>query len=297
MDRRTTVEIQAISVEEAVRLALEQLGRTRDEVEIEVLAEPRGGGADDDEALVRVSVRGQASQPSRGHARPMRGATGPPSRVPAARAPEIEPDETTAVAMAVTTELLTAMGFQVRVVPQAVSDDEVEGPPTVGVNVLGNDLGMLIGRRGEHLAQLQYMVNLLVTRRIGHWTRVSVDIEGYKRRREESLIGLAERVARQVARSGRAIQLEPMPANERRIVHLALRKDTEVATESSGEGDFRRVSIQPVGESSVVGRQSSEEGAAAGESEMSPVVDGPASRGGADAPGPVGGAGGQPSEE
>jgi spoIIIJ-associated protein len=247
MDRRNSVEIQAISVEEAVRLALEQLGRQREEVEIEVLAEPSSDGSNEEEALVRVTVRGQASQPARRVGGPGRNAGGPPrvGTAPSIVVPAIEPDETTEAAIAVTTELLTAMGFQVRVVPQAVSDDEDDGPPTLGVNVLGNDLGMLIGRRGEHLAQLQYLVNLLVNRRIGHWTRVSVDIEGYKRRREESLIGLAERVARQVARSGRPIQLEPMPANERRIVHLALRNDPEVMTESSGEGDLRRVAIQP----------------------------------------------------
>ncbi len=249
MDRRNSVEIQAISVEDAVRLALEQLGRQRDEVEIEILAEPTSGAQEEEEALVRVTVRGQASQPSRiggQRARPVRSPGGE-------QQPIAVPDETTQVAITVTTELLAAMGFQVRVVPQAVTDDETDGPPTIGVNVLGNDLGMLIGRRGDHLSQLQYLVNLLVTRRIGHWTRVSVDVEGYKRRREESLTGLAGRVARQVARSGRAVQLEPMPANERRIVHLVLRDDPEVSTESSGEGDLRRVTILP---KAVVSRES-----------------------------------------
>lgn len=243
MDRRNSVEIQAISVDDAVRLALEQLGRERDEVEIEILAEPSGNGLDEEEALVRVTVRGQASQPSRSGNTAAR-----PPRQPATSAPQqplAPPDENTQIAIDVTVELLAAMGFQVRVVPQTVTEDELDGPPTIGVNVLGNDLGMLIGRRGDHLAQLQYLVNLLVTRRIGHWTRVSVDIEGYKRRREESLTGLAGRVAQQVARSGRPVQLEPMPASERRIVHLSLRENPDVATESSGEGELRRVTIVP----------------------------------------------------
>lgn len=241
MDRRNSVEIQAVSIEEAVRLALEQLGRQRDEVDIEVLAEPTGSGLDEEEALVRVTVKGQASQPMRGS-----GGSPRPVRPAQATTPESyrEPDQNTQIAIDVTTELLVAMGIQARVVPQEVLDDETESSPTIGVNVVGNDLGMLIGRRGDHLAQLQYLVNLLVTRRIGHWTRVSVDVEGYKRRREESLSGLAERVARQVARSGRPVQLEPMPANERRIVHLALRDDAEVMTESSGEGEMRRITIQ-----------------------------------------------------
>lgn len=156
----------------------------------------------------------------------------------------------TATALTIAGELLTTMGFAVRVVPRrgpaALEEPAAEAePPTIALDVLGDDLGMLIGRRGEHLAQLQYLVTLLVNRRVGAWTRVSLDVEGYKRRREESLIGLAERVARQVARSGRPIQLEPMPPSERRIVHLALRDEPDVSTESSGEGDLRRVVIAP----------------------------------------------------
>lgn len=244
MDRRNSVEIQAVSIDDAVRLALEQLGRQREEVEIEVLVEPSGNDLDEQEALVRVTVRGQSSQPSR-TAAPRH--VGVPAARPATDSVQvIAPDEPTQVAITVTTELLQAMGFQARVVPQPVTDDEdQDGPPLIGVNVLGRDLGLLIGRHGDHLTQLQYMVNLLVTRRLGHWTRISVDIEGYKRRREESLTGLARRVAEQVARSGLEIQLEPMPANERRIIHLALRSDDGVSTASSGEGELRRVSIQP----------------------------------------------------
>ncbi len=242
MDRRNSVEIQAISVDEAVRLALEQLGRTREEVEVEILAEPTGSGLDEEEALVRVTVRGQASQPTHSSGG---GAARPPARATAVQQVVSAPDEQTQVAIDVTTELLGAMGFQVSVVPQAVTEDEGNNAPTIGVNVLGNDLGMLIGRRGDHLAQLQYLVNLMVTRRIGHWVRVSVDVEGYKRRREDSLAGLAGRVARQVARSGRPVQLEPMPANERRIVHLSLRDDPDVLTESSGEGEMRRITVLP----------------------------------------------------
>ncbi|HEX5505128.1 MAG TPA: RNA-binding cell elongation regulator Jag/EloR [Thermomicrobiales bacterium] len=238
MERRNSVEIQAVTVDEAVRLALEQLGRTRDEVEIEVLAEPSAtGSAEEEEALVRVTVRGHASQPAPGQA-----ARGAPAR---GAAPPVD-DEVAATAIAVTTDLLAAMGFRAEVGPQrqrsALEEDDT---PTVALDILGDDLGVLIGRRGEHLAQLQYLVNLLVNRRCGGYTRVALDVEGYKRRREESLIGLAERVARQVARSGRPIQLEPMPPHERRIVHLALRADAEVATESNGEGDLRRVVIQP----------------------------------------------------
>lgn len=281
--RMTSVEIQAISVNEAVRLALEQLGRSEAEVDIEILSD--AGPDEGDEALVRVTAKGMASQPvpsagtrpgPRPGGRPAGGpgprrAGGPqgPRRVPgdrpssrgvpprgapAPRRPQPERDiervdeADEQVAKEIVRELLTRMGVEAEVMavdnPSAVPLD-ADDPPTIFIDVLGRDLGMLIGRRGEHLGQLQYLVNLLVNRKLEIWTRVVVDIEGYRSRREESLIGLAERVARQVSRSRRPIVLEPMPPNERRIIHLALRANPEVTTESSGEGNFRRVTVQP----------------------------------------------------
>jgi spoIIIJ-associated protein len=228
-----SVEIQARSVDEAVRLALEQLGRSEDEVDVEVLvdADPDNEG----EALVRVTTRGAAAQPGSS------GYSGP--------AQTDRPDEEIEqIAKTVVTELLDAMGFDCQVMavdnPSAieVASDE---PPTVFIDVNGRDLGMLIGRRGENLSQFQYMVNLLVNKKLDVWTRVIVDVEGYRVRREESLIGLANRVARQVAQNRRPISLEPMPANERRVVHMALREDPMVTTESNGEAGNRKVTIQP----------------------------------------------------
>ena len=107
----------------------------------------------------------------------------------------------------------------------------------------GDDLGQLIGRHGSHLAALQYVVNVIVSRSIDGQHPVTVDIDGYKRRREESLNTLAARSAEQVRESGEPVELEPMPAAERRIVHLALQEDAELTTESVGEGDARRVRV------------------------------------------------------
>jgi spoIIIJ-associated protein len=228
-----SVEIQARSVEEAVRLALEQLGRSEDEVDVEVLvdADPENDG----EALVRVTAQGHAAQPeSSGY-----------------RGPAVDSradEDTELIAKNVVTELLDAMGFDCQVIavdnPSAI-EVAADEPPTVFIDVNGRDLGMLIGRRGENLSQFQYMVNLLVNKQLDTWTRVIVDVENYRVRREESLIGLANRVARQVARNRKPISLEPMPANERRVVHMALRDDPMVTTESSGEAGMRRVTIQP----------------------------------------------------
>ncbi|MEA2581972.1 MAG: spoIIIJ-associated protein [Thermomicrobiales bacterium] len=268
-NRMTSVEIQAYSVEEAVRLALEQLGLREDAVDIEVLSD--AGPDEDAEALVRVTAKGMASQPTPSAAgvggarrapgprrvpgdRPSQRGTPPPPR-PA----DLPASERTAVhdrvdaeeeqaAKEIVRELLTHMGIDADVVavdnPSTMPLD-AEDPPTIFVDILGRDLGMLIGRRGENLAQIQYLVNLLANRKLGDWTRVIVDVEGYRSRREESLIGLAERVARQVARSKRPIVLEPMPPNERRIVHMTLKANPDVTTESNGEGANRRITVQP----------------------------------------------------
>ena len=282
----TSVEIQAYSVDEAVRLALEQLGLGEPDVDIEILSD--AGPDEGDEALVRVTAKGMASQPiPRGSratqaAAPRGGAAGGPvagsvrerrqpgtrrvpgdrpssrgapprerSRAPAAERPRDldrvdEAEEK--VVKEIVRELLDHMAITADVVavdnPSTMPLDPAD-PPTIFIDILGQDLGMLIGRRGEHLSQLQYLINLIANRRLANWTRVVLDVEGYRTRREESLIGLAERVARQVSRSRRPIMLEPMPPNERRIVHLTLRSNPDVTTESTGEGNLRRVTVQP----------------------------------------------------
>lgn len=227
-----SVEIQALSVGEAVRLALAELGCSEDEVTVEVLEE--GDEATESEALVRVTLNQRE---------PVRNA----AQTPTAGRTSVT-QETEQIAKQVVSDLLERMGFDCTVMavdnPSSMDADSDE-PPTVFIDVLGQDLGMLIGRRGDNLVQFQYMVNLLVNQELDVWTRVIVDVEGYRIRREESLVGLAHRVARQVARNKRSVSLEPMPANERRIVHIALREDPSVTTHSSGEGNLRRVTVEP----------------------------------------------------
>jgi len=284
MQQRTSVEIQAYSVDEAVRLALEELGLTHNDVDIEILSD--AGPEEDAEALVRVTAKGMASQPvpgsgsggpprDRGSRPRLRGRGGndrsgrpdrpagadwlagrsgpgdrpsqrgaPPRRVVSERV-DAEDEQ---LAKGIATELLTRMGINADVVavdnPSAVPPG-TEEPPTIFLDILGHDLGMLIGRRGDHLSHIQYLISMLVNHRLDTWTRVIVDVEGYRSRREESLVGLAERVARQVARSQRPIELEPMPPNERRIIHLTLQTHPAVSTQSTGEGNQRRITVEP----------------------------------------------------
>jgi spoIIIJ-associated protein len=119
------------------------------------------------------------------------------------------------------------------------SSDEIP----VSLNIEGDDLGILIGRRGQTLSCLQYIVRLVVANQLKAWLPLNVDVCGYKKRRRDSLQRLALRLAEQVKLQHRAITLEPMPPDERRIVHLALADHAEVVTHSIGEGEDRKVVI------------------------------------------------------
>jgi len=113
------------------------------------------------------------------------------------------------------------------------------------VDVRGEDLGILIGRRGETLAALQYLTRLIVAKELQQQVAVVIDIEGYRARREQELQRLAVKLADQAVELARTMELEPMPANERRVIHLALRDHPAVRTESVGEGVDRKVTIIP----------------------------------------------------
>ena len=129
--------------------------------------------------------------------------------------------------------------------PETAADGE--GRASAVLDIEGDDLGLLIGRRGSTLAALQYMVNVMLTRKMNSRVIVTVDVEHYHRRREETLQTLAQRMADRVSNSGRPMTLEPMPASERRIIHLALTEDQDVVTGSIGEGDERKIVIRPRG--------------------------------------------------
>jgi spoIIIJ-associated protein len=139
-------------------------------------------------------------------------------------------------------QLLAHIGFAARV--------ELETGETSRLNVLGEEgereeLGALIGRKGERLSALQHLVNLMLSRQMGTWTRVLVDVEDYRGRRERQLREIAERAARRVVETGKMLQLEPMPALERRWVHLALKGNPDVVTQSIGEEPNRRIVVLP----------------------------------------------------
>ena len=238
------VEASGKTVEEAIEKALDELGAERDEVDVEVLSEGKGIlGVGGGQAKVRVRLLSDDE--------PEPGNQAEPEAEPAAEADadaeeaEFIEDEAEHAAQMLD-HLLELMGIQADV---SIRDPETPGDglgmAKAVLDIEGDDLGILIGRRGETLSSLQYLLNLMVSRQLQQHLSFTVDVEGYRRRRERQLTTLAHRMAEQVKRTRRPVTLEPMPPNERRIIHLALAEDRQVETASTGEGDARKVAINP----------------------------------------------------
>ncbi len=152
-----------------------------------------------------------------------------------------------AVAALQTILALMGMPAEIEVAEPANPENEEEEPLTLNIRASDDQvLSLLIGRRGETLSALQLLVNLIVAKQTGIHERIDIDAEGYRARREDNLRAMAQRVAAQARRSGAPIMLEAMPPNERRIIHMELAESPDVSTESTGEGDQRRVVISPV---------------------------------------------------
>ncbi|MFQ5611273.1 MAG: RNA-binding cell elongation regulator Jag/EloR [Anaerolineae bacterium] len=227
-----SLESSAKTVEEAIEHGLAVMGLDREEVEIEILSKGSRGvfGLGAEDAVVRLTAKAQTAEEE-------------PVEVPAGD--DISHDATSA-AVALLEKLLALMDVRAEVETYSGADlvEEGEDPPLV-LNIKGNDLGILIGRRGETLGAIQYMLRLMLGRELGHWEPVVVDVESYRRRRRRSLRQLARRMAERAALTHQKVVLEAMPAYERRIIHLALRDHPQVVTQSVGEGQNRKVTILP----------------------------------------------------
>jgi spoIIIJ-associated protein len=209
-----SVEVSAKTEEEAVAIALAELGLSRSEVEVVVVKKGKTGifGFGSEEVRVKVTPLGQKLG---------------------------EGEDVAGMAKTVLQDVLSLMNVPANVVLDKSGGDAGNIP----LDIKGEDLGILIGRRGETLSALQYLVNLIISRRLKSRVGVVVDVEGYRQRRYESLRLLARRLAEQVKSTGRSVTLEPMPPNERRIIHLELKDNPDVATQSIGQGEERKIAI------------------------------------------------------
>ncbi|HMD88960.1 MAG TPA: RNA-binding cell elongation regulator Jag/EloR [Anaerolineaceae bacterium] len=263
---KTTLEIIAPTVDEAITRGLGQLGLSLDTVDVEVLDQGSRGlfGLGSRQARVRLSIR-SAVTASEKEKKP-----NPISRVvkaaqenhavissatieetPAPVNPKAELDQseendpTLRMSAAVVRDLLEKMKVKATLTVKYIDSEDPSEPQSVLVDIQGDDLSILIGRRSETLNALQYIASLIVGKQAGHWVSLMIDVQGYRTRRERQLRQLARRMADQALHTGRRQVLEPMPANERRLIHIELRDHTEVTTESIGEEPNRKVTINP----------------------------------------------------
>jgi spoIIIJ-associated protein len=202
-----TVEKAGKTVDEAVDLALKELNASIDDVSVEILEEPSKGIL----GLImvkqaRVRITVKEDSPNR--------------------------------AVSLLKEIFRTMDLDVKI-------KAVENEKTIMIDLEGPDLGLLIGRRGETLDSLQYLVNLSVNKNQEIRKKIIIDIEGYRDRREKTLQKLAEKLAEKARQRGRNVVLEPMSAQERRIIHTALQGRDDIYTFSEGEDPYRKIIISP----------------------------------------------------
>lgn len=268
------IESRGPTVDAAVASGLLRLGLERDEVTVIVIDEGSRGllGIGSREAIVRlvaIPAAPVAPAPPPAPSRPPASSSPAPEAVkqvvsdrPAQKRPpstpqpvereesaeQDTPEELNAeqeTAIAIVSELLDKMRVNAQVSGYLSEPDDLTGRRVNIIDVSGDDLGVLIGPRGETLDSLQYISRLMVAHKLHRRSNFVIDIEGFRKRREQALTRLAERMADKVRQRGEPIGLEPMSAYERRIIHMTLRDALDVYTESAGEGKQRRVRIIP----------------------------------------------------
>lgn len=203
---KTSIEKNAKSVELAVQEALNELGITQDEAEIEVLDEGAKGflGLGAKDAMVRVTKKASDAEQ---------------------------------LAVEFLTDVTKAMGLDV------TFDTERTDENTLKVEMSGDKMGLLIGKRGDTLNALQYLTGLAVNKQTEEYTKINLDTENYRAKRQDVLVKLAKKLAATVVWTGKNITLEPMSPNERRIIHYTLQNNNKVKTYSVGDEPNRKVVI------------------------------------------------------
>jgi len=261
-----SVEAEAGTIDEAIEKALEQLGASREQVEIEIVSNATRGlfGLGGKKAVVRATLRSpislaeESAAPRRAtteaapaidpaakrEARPRQ----PAPRPAAAAATRTAPPEDSEPLDAKTLEQAReALAETVRLMQTEATVDLASGADGPELRIDGDDSGLLIGRRGQTLDALEYVVNRIISRDAGETTHLVVDSQGYRVRRRESLRDLSKRLAERARKRGTAVTMNPMSPRDRRVVHLALQDDPSIETRSTGKGHFRKLTIAPKG--------------------------------------------------
>jgi spoIIIJ-associated protein len=246
-EERTKLEVIAPSVEEAIEKGLQELGLTEDDVEVEILDEGKKGLLGLGSRQSRIALMIKSSKDMSANEEKSVKTTVATQEISADNAEETEISEEpveVSIARETIQIILEKMHVNANVTVQLGENDGQRIKPIL-IDIEGNDLSFLIGQKAETLNALQFITSLVVGRELGKWVPLQVDVQHFRERRDTELRKLARRVAEQVIGTGRKQILEPMPANERRIIHIELRENPLVETASIGEGSHRKVTILP----------------------------------------------------
>jgi spoIIIJ-associated protein len=246
-DKRATIEIIAPTIEEAIGEGLEKFGLPEDAVDVEVLDEGSKGlfGLGSRQARVRLTIKTVGENLETPDAVQEETTTATETTEPASSEELDEDEDIITLTQETISDLLERMKIQAEVTVRFGEPDDDQRWRPILADIHGKDLSILIGKKAETLNALQYITRLILGKELERSVPLSVDVEGYRKRRERQIRRLAKRVAEQVRETGRSQALEPMPPNERRLVHIELRQDRSVFTESTGEGSRRKVVIYP----------------------------------------------------
>jgi len=261
MNNRMTLEVIAPTIEEAIEKGLDELGLEIDDVEVEVIDEGKRNlfRFAARQARVKLTVKSSEEMSALSNADEVINVLdedeeddlefSPPLEVEERRIENDSNQELDYIEVKTRVQEIVRKMLQLMktyaVATVEIRESEDDDRQFISVDIEGDDLSFLIGRHAETLNAIQYMISLMVSHEFNRWIPIQVDIQNYRSRREKELQKLARRMADQVVSTGRKQTLEPMPANERRIIHIELRKRDDVFTESVGEDPYRKVYIHP----------------------------------------------------
>ena len=235
-------QFQGKTVEEATKIALEDLNVNLEEVKIEVVSPGKSGilGLGGEPAIINVSYDDQSKPKKTTKSKPKAKVEKRPEKSIAKELDDID-EETEKLAIDIVNYLLSSLKVDVKTFFRDKDDFDTK---SLYFEIEGDDSGLIIGRKGETLRSFEFLISFIIKRQLDKRVRVILDVEGYQERRRSNLVSIAESNAKKVIKYGKPIKMDPMSPFDRRIIHLALEKDKKVITESQGSGPRRQVVIK-----------------------------------------------------
>ena len=229
-------------MEEATKIALEDLNANLEEVKIEVVSPGKSGilGLGGEPAIINVSYDDK-SKPKKATKSKPKDKDSKKSEKNMARELDDIDEETEKLAIDLVNYLLSSLKVDVKTFFRDKDDFDTK---SLYFEIEGDDSGLIIGRKGETLRSFEFLISFIIKRQLDKRVRVILDVEGYQERRRSNLVSIAESNAKKVIKYGKPIKMDPMSPFDRRIIHLALEKDKKVITESQGSGSRRQVVIK-----------------------------------------------------